>query len=85
MSTDTFKMLLRKSFKFHALSKESKKFARKMKKLLKLELNMKILERLKELLKRQLYYRNSRKLLEISITLKKFSKLLTELFMFQLR
>jgi len=56
-----------------------------MKKLLKLELNMKILERLKELLKRQLYYRNSRKLLEISITLKKFSKLLTELFMFQLR
>ena len=56
-----------------------------MKRLFKLETNMKLLNKLNQSLKRQWQLRNSNKLLEILTILKKFFKLSTDLNKLQLR
>lgn len=54
-----------------------------MKKSLRLEMNMKLLRKLRELSKEQSFLRSSKKLSEILTISKKFYKLLTESSMFQ--
>jgi len=82
MSIGTFKISLKRLFKFQLSWKELRKLLNKTKRLCNYVTNMKLSNKLKEWWKRLLFLKNSKKQLEISTILKRFSRLLIELLMF---
>lgn len=79
MLTDTFKTSFKRLLKYQSLLKELNRSLNKMKKQLKLEMNMRLLNKSNLLSKKLLSLKNSKKQSETSITLRKSYKLLIDM------